>query len=138
MNQMFDSKFFYRLRFFILGILLGTLVLWLFYWKDNRKNVYKWPSEIIKENILSYKWEIDPKTLCEFKCLGIDSSIIKRNLDEATINYSMSDVSAFPCKKYTIVSKINEMELSIAYLICSYFIIKINAISPITNCNCPN
>lgn len=138
MNQMFDSKFFYRLRFFILGILLGTLVLWLFYWKDNRKNVYKWPSEVIKDNIVKNKWELNPNSLCVFKCLGIDTFLIKKNMDEAVIDYPKSDVSATPCKKYYITSKINDKEISIVYSICSDSIIKISEIFPVDNCNCPH
>lgn len=138
MNQMFDSKFFYRLRYFILGILLGTIVLWVLYWKDNRKNVYKWPSEIIKENIKKYNWELDSVGLCKLKCAGIDTSILKQSLNEATIDYSKSSVNASPCKKYLFNTSIKDKNLDVTYLICSDTIIKIEDISPVGNCNCPN
>jgi len=137
MNQMFDSKFFYRLRFFILGILIGTVVMYVIYWKDNRK-VLIMPNTIIKQNIRTYKWKVDSALNCKLNCLKIDTFILKRNLESAEINYFKSEPHLEPCKKYCIEYNHEDKKYSVFYLLCGDSLVCVDGITSDLMCSCPN
>ncbi|MCC7050938.1 MAG: hypothetical protein IT239_04075 [Bacteroidia bacterium] len=115
MNKMFDYSFFYRLRYFILGVLLGTIALWVIYWKDNRQKVYKWPSEIVINNLQTAKWINDPATACFLKQLTANDSLVTQALGNAKINFLNSSVNEKSCKVYQAEMELNNQAVIINF-----------------------
>jgi hypothetical protein len=130
MNQLFDNKFFYRLRFFVLGVLIGTVVLWVIYWKDNRKNVYKWPSEIILDNLNKGHWQLNEKSKCLIKQANTNITTLKAILlnENTTINFSKSNVNQKPTKTYCVECLINNQQSSVLFTLTNDTIVNISKI----------
>lgn len=101
-NKLFDTSFFKRLRFFILGVLLGTIGVYFIIWKGKKRDVYKWPSEIIKDKINRGAMGLDSTAACQLSCLGIEQRNIRESILESDIDYGKSEVSKKPHPIYNI------------------------------------
>lgn len=109
--------FAYRLRLFVFGILLGVPVAW-YMMRD--KHVMKMPSEIIHEQLASHALQYTKHATCRMECRNITNDEVIDILKNGDINYSKSEVSAEPCKKYAVEGKTKDgQEVRIIFGLCA-------------------
>jgi len=93
-------KFFRRLRFYLIGVGLGILMV-LSIFKD--RSFTSWtPKNQIKSAISNTPINYDERLICQLSCLKIDTSLLKRKIVEGTINYKESDVKDQSNRTYFI------------------------------------
>jgi hypothetical protein len=91
----------HRLKFYLIGFVIGSLVLMSILSKKGCKGVN---TQKIEE--LTYqKWQISDAMRCKLKCAGFASdSLFLADVKTCTVNYSESNVHEEPCGKYVLES----------------------------------
>jgi len=89
-----------RLRLFLIGVVLGSVVMYFYVLKD--KNIYKTPKEVIKEKLIHLPLQLSSKALCQVNCTKLDTSLLRKAWKNAEIDLGLSKVSEKPCPIYHI------------------------------------
>lgn len=125
-----------RVRLFIIGVILGSIIMYFFVLKD--RNIYLGPEEVIITKIQEGKPQISDLAKCKMQCYSITPTDIKTLLENADIDFGASDVHGKPCKTYLINNE-NKLNLlkQVSFKMCDSLIIlsDINIESK-ANCNC--
>ena len=106
-----------RIRLFLIGVLLGSIVMYFFVFKD--RNVYKSPSEVLHDKLQHSKLTISSKATCEINCYALTSDEIQAFLKTGDVNFGASQVHKKPCPIYVLEGKSNSgKDLSLSYQQC--------------------
>ncbi len=89
-----------RLRLFLIGVVLGSVIMYFYVLKD--KNIYKSPKEVIKEKLLHFPLQLSSKAACKIKCNDLDTAQLRKSWKDAEIDLGMSKVDEKPCPLYHI------------------------------------
>ena len=90
-----------RLKFYLVGFFIGSLVLMSVLNKKGCKGV----NTLKVEEIVYQKWEISEAMHCKLACAGFSNdSLFLADLKTCTVNYSQSDVHEKPCGRYVLES----------------------------------
>ena len=92
-----------RIRLFVFGVLLGSIVMYFFVFKD--RNVYKSPSEVIHGKLQSQHLVYSKHAQCRMQCRNISESEVKDILLNGEVNYKKSQVHDKPCPSYALEGK---------------------------------
>jgi len=127
-----------RVRLFIIGVILGSIIMYFFVLKD--RNIYLGPEEVIITKIQEGKPKISSKAKCKMDCYDISAAEIKLLLENADIDFSASDVHGKPCKTYIINNEDNSVELNqVTFQLCDTVIILSNIeVKSKKTCDCEN
>lgn len=89
-----------RLKLYLGGFLIGTLVVYFFVYKD--RNIYKTPEEIILERAAGNPSDYATRPLCILRCVQAGDSIADSLWRKATVSYKESEVRKKPNPVYRI------------------------------------
>ena len=92
-----------RIRLFVFGVLLGSIVMYFFVFKN--RNVYKSPSEVIHGKLQSQHLVYSKHAQCRMQCRNISESEVKDILLNGEVNYKKSQVHDKPCPSYALEGK---------------------------------
>jgi len=87
-----------RLRLFSIGLVLGSVVVYFTVFKN--RNIYKSPSEVIKEKLLKYPATVTPEAKESMDSLNLQPSSIKSIIEDGDIEFGNSEVHKKPCPEY--------------------------------------
>lgn len=106
-----------RIRLFVFGVVLGSIIMYFFVFKD--RNVYKSPGEVIHGKLQEHPLEYSKHAQCRMRCRGISEDEVKAILQNGDINYNKSEVHDKPCPSYAIEGKSADgQELRIVFAAC--------------------
>lgn len=93
-----DKGFYRRLKFYILGFLIGALIVNVVF----KGRACRMPGTIKLEELREQPLEYSRHAQCRMLCRNIDTTEIKQVLKDGSINYSKSDVHDIPFPTYAI------------------------------------
>lgn len=124
-----------RLRLFLIGVVLGSVIMYFWVLKD--KNIYKMPKDVIKEKLLHLPLQLTSKAKCQVECNNIDTSNLRKIWKDAEIDFSLSQVSQKPCPIYHLSFKQNSSKIKILKCsVCDEFAVLQEIIEDKDTCNC--
>ena len=91
-----------RLRFYLIGLGLGTLIAWGMLWRGRNDLPGFWPQQQIKDEISRAYFAGDSLSLCFFDCLGTAPKAWMDALPEAQVVFSKSEPRRSPYRRYYI------------------------------------
>lgn len=90
-----------RLKFYLVGFVMGSLILGSVLNKKGCKGI----NTLKVEELAAQNWEISEAMQCKLKCAGFASdSLFVNDIKNCTVNYSKSNVHEEPCGKYVLES----------------------------------
>ncbi len=108
-----------RLRFFGLGIVLGTLLSLMLFGPERFSCSGYLPESRVLAELQTKKWEYDSAVFLKLKPFGIDSSNLKKTLlKNATIDFDKSEPRRKPCGKYVMYYPEDSAKISLQVLKC--------------------
>lgn len=110
-----DSRFFYRLRIYLFGFLLGILAV-KFIFKGRAG--CKMPGTLKIEELRSQYLEYSNHATCRMECRHISEEEIKAVLASGSVNYSKSNVQVKPCGTYAVEGEVDNKKLRIVVADC--------------------
>lgn len=110
-----DSRFFYRLRVYLFGFLLGLLAV-KFIFKGRAG--CKLPGTLKIEELRSQSLEYSNHATCRMECRHISEKEIKEVLNSGSVNYGKSNVQDKPCGTYAVEGEIDSKKLRIIVADC--------------------
>lgn len=124
-----------RLRLFLIGVVLGSVIMYFYVLKD--KNIYKTPKQVIKEKLLHFPLQLSTKAACQITCNHLDTAQLRKVWINAEIEFGKSKVDAKPCPIYNItlakaIGDTKVMECSV----CDDFVVMQEIIDVNSSCNC--
>lgn len=124
-----------RLRLFLVGIVLGSIIMYFYVLKD--RNIYKMPKDVIKEKLLHFPLQLSTKALCQVECNKLDTAKLRKAWKEADIDFSLSKVNEKPCPIYQITLKpaIGETRILMCS-VCDEFIVLQEILETNVSCQC--
>lgn len=114
-----------RLRLFLIGVVLGSVVMYFYFLKD--RNIYKTPTEVIKEKLFHNALQLTTLSQCKVDCIKLDTALLRKSWAQSTVDFGASKVHEKPCPIYQIkldkpVSGISSFECQV----CESFNVLIN------------
>lgn len=124
-----------RLRLFLIGVGLGSVLMYFWVLKD--KNIYKMPSDVIKDKLLHFPLQFTSKAQCQIQCNKIDTALLRKAWKSADINFSLSKVDLKPCPIYhiTLNPAVNDTKI-ISCAVCDEFAVVQEIVEFKGNCDC--
>jgi hypothetical protein len=124
-----------RLRLFLIGVVLGSVIMYFYVLKD--RNIYKSPKEVIKEKLLHFPLQLSSKAACQNKCNNLDTAVLRKAWKTAEINLGLSKVDEKPCPLYhiTLTPNIGETKV-IECSVCDDFVVMQEIKDTKDSCNC--
>jgi hypothetical protein len=124
-----------RLRLFLIGVVLGSVIMYFYVLKD--KNIYKSPKEVIKEKLLHFPLQLSTKAACQIKCTNLDTAVLRKNWINASIDFSLSKVDEKPCPLYhiTLEPSIGETKI-VSCSVCDDFAVMQEIKEVKADCDC--
>ncbi len=110
-----DSRFFYRLRVYLIGFILGIFVVKVLF---KGRGGCKMPGTLKIEELRSQYLEYSNHATCRMKCRHISEKEIKEVLNSGSVNYSKSNVQDKPCGTYAVEGEVNNKNLRIVVADC--------------------
>ncbi len=98
--KIYKMKMSRRIRLFVFGVILGSIIMYLFVFKD--RNIYKSPSEVIHGKLQSQELVYTKHAQCRMQCRSISESEVKEILIKGEVNYEKSQVHDKPCPSYAL------------------------------------
>jgi hypothetical protein len=92
-----------RLRLFLIGVVLGSVIMYFYVLKD--RNIYKTPKDVLKEKLLHFPLQLSTKAACGIACNKLDTTLLRKAWKDAEIDFSSSLVNEKPCPIYHITLK---------------------------------
>lgn len=127
-----------RLRLFLVGVVLGSIVMYFLVFKD--RDIYKSPQQVIKMQLTANKLEYSKHATCRMECRNISEDEVKAILADGDIDYGKSQVHDKPCPSYAIEGKTNDgQNLRVVFAKCDSLTRVVTAIdldAENENCNC--
>jgi hypothetical protein len=124
-----------RLRLFLIGVVLGSVIMYFYVLKD--RNIYKSPKEVIKEKLIHLPLQLSSKALCQVNCSKLDTLKLRKLWKEAEIDFSKSKTSEKPCPIYYITLSAGFDKTTILNCsVCDDFIVMQEIVEPMDTCNC--
>ena len=123
-----------RLRLFLIGVVIGSVVMYFYTFKD--RNIYKSPSEVIQDKLTHLPLKITPEATCKIACMQLDTAKLRKQWKNSAIDLSKSLVHEKPCPVYHI--NLNDSAghlLTTSCAICEEFTV-LQRISSKDSCNC--
>ena len=106
-----------RIRLFVFGVVLGSIIMYFFVFKD--RNIYKSPGEVIHGKLQEHRLEYSKHATCRMACRNISESEVKEILQYGEVNYSKSQVHDKPCASYALEGKSSDgQQLRIVFAAC--------------------
>ncbi|MEY4110795.1 MAG: hypothetical protein RLZZ46_1150 [Bacteroidota bacterium] len=127
-----------RLKLYLGGFLIGTLVVYFFVYKD--RNIYKSPEEIILERAAGNPTQYSERSACILKCIQVGDSIADSLWRLARVSYKESDVRKKPNPVYRIYFSANKNGIDWARLEQDPMrnkVLDIGLVAGVDSCACP-
>jgi hypothetical protein len=111
-----------RLRLFLIGVVLGSVIMYFYVLKD--KNIYKSPKEVIKEKLLHFPLQLTTKAVCQIKCNNLDTAQLRKSWKNSEIDFGLSKVDEKPCPLYhfTLTPALGDTKI-IECTVCDDFVV---------------
>ena len=124
-----------RLRLFLIGVVLGSVIMYFYVLKD--RNIYKMPKDVIKEKLLHFPLQLSTKAACTIECNKLDTAKLRKAWQHADIDFSLSKVNEKPCPLYhiTLQPAIGETKVLLCS-VCEEFAVVQEIIADKDTCNC--
>ncbi len=123
-----------RLRLFLIGVVLGSVLMYFYVLKD--RNIYKSPKEVLLEKLLHFPLQMSTMALCQANCNHLDTALLRKAWSKAEINFSESKVNEQPCPLYHIrLNKAIGVSQIFMCSICDDFVV-LQEIKEIAKCDC--
>jgi hypothetical protein len=124
-----------RLRLFLFGIVLGSVIMYFYVLKD--RNIYKMPKDVIKEKLLHFPLQLSTKSQCQVDCNNIDTASFRKAWASGDIDFSLSKVNEKPCPIYHITLKGSTDSLkTLMCSVCDDFVVLQEIVESKSNCDC--
>lgn len=107
------SDFPRRLKLFMFGVILGSVVMYFAVFKD--RNVYKSPQEVVLEKLLRFPSTANKVSSDKMELNKIKIEEIKELLKNGDVNFSESEVHKKPCPIYKIENNLEEKPLKTVF-----------------------
>ncbi len=99
--------FFRRLRTYMIGFLLGVLLVMLFF-RERVSLLTAWmPNERVLLRLQLTDAQIAPQALCQLNCLQLDTAEVRRTRESGKVKFAESDTRSEP-KVYRLDRRIGE------------------------------
>jgi len=104
--------FFNRLSFFILGIIIGVLIIFISLQqrKDNLTFNYL-PNNRVKNYLIKNDILFSPKSLCKMSCLGLDTISLSEYISKGSIDFKKSKIRGYTDKLYYLSFESDNMNI---------------------------
>lgn len=123
-----------RLRLFLIGVVLGSVLMYFYVLKD--RNIYKSPKEVLQEKLLHFPLQMSTMALCQANCNQLDTALLRKAWNTSEINFSESKVNEKPCPLYHItLNKAIGVSQIFMCSICDDFVV-LQEIKETTKCDC--
>ena len=124
-----------RLRLFLIGVVLGSVIMYFYVLKD--KNIYKSPKEVIVEKLLHFPLQTSTKAACQLNCNKSDTAQLRKAWKDAEIDLGKSKVDEKPCPLYhiTLNKAVGETK-TVNCSVCDDFVVLQEVISVPAGCDC--
>ena len=123
-----------RLRLFLIGVVLGSVLMYFYVLKD--RNIYKSPKEVLKEKLLHFPLQMSTMALCQANCNQLDTALLRKAWNTSEINFSESKVNEKPCPLYHItLNKAIGVSQIFMCSRCDDFVV-LQEIKETTKCDC--
>lgn len=124
-----------RLRLFLIGVVLGSVLMYFWVLKD--KNVYKMPKDVIKEKLLHFPLQLTTKAQCQIQCNKTDTAALRKAWKASDIDFSLSKVSQKPCPVYHItLNKSQGASMVVMCELCDEFAVLQEIVEKENLCDC--
>jgi len=107
-----NSDFWRRLRFYGLGLLMGSLLVSVI----TKGRACQMPGTVKLQELYSQYIAYDEKALCKMQCVNMDKEELQQLLKTGDIDYGKSEANAKPCQKFVVESK-NKKRLEVFIMI---------------------
>ncbi|MCB0431241.1 MAG: hypothetical protein H6585_01030 [Flavobacteriales bacterium] len=94
-------KFLRRLQFYLIGVFLGCGLVYVLVLRDRKAPAWM-PSDIIRSQLDTIPFGMDPKVECLLKCIALDSAAFRHAAATSEIDFSQSQPQADPCPVYRL------------------------------------
>ena len=130
-------NFFTRLSKFLIGFLIGSLLVYFFLVRDHKRDLKGWlPQERIIQDIQKEELAISQHADCQLKCLGFLKEDLDTLIKEGKVKFAESHVRKEPCPVYFIESAYKENTASLEIEKCSDVITLMKIEMDGVSCNC--
>ena len=105
-----------RLKFFLIGVGLGTILVYFFF-RD--RELGSWlPDNRVKDKIAMNRVLYTEKAKCQFDCMELTKSWLLSFLGNADVDFGSSETRKEPCPQYKLNGKIAGIESSVWLTVC--------------------
>ena len=98
-----------RLKLFILGVVIGSIVMYFSVFKG--RNIYKSPQEVVIGKLLKYPSQASELASKKIRENNISTDEIKELLNNGDVKFSESEVHKKPCPIYKIENELDNKKL---------------------------
>ena len=124
-----------RLRLFLFGVVLGSVIMYFYVLKD--RNIYKTPKDVLKEKLLHFPLQLSTKAICQIECNKLDTAKLRKVWKNATIDFSLSKVNEKPCPTYYItLNQAIGKSKTFNCTVCDDFVVLQEILETNAECNC--
>ena len=86
--------FFNRLSFFILGIIIGVLIIFISFQQRIDKLTFNYlPNNRVKNYLIKNNIFFSPKSLCKMSCFGLDTISLNEYISRGSIDFKKSKIT---------------------------------------------
>jgi hypothetical protein len=124
-----------RLRAYMIGLIIGTAMVIVIF-NDRLSILTDWlPGNRVLVELSKSEMSYSPKSLCELKCLGLDSSQVNQTIQEGKVRFSLSETRADP-RIYAIDQRIGDRLIRLHFALSEPKATLVHAEAPITVVDC--
>lgn len=100
------SKFWPRLRLYLIGLVISSIVCYFTLWRGKEATLGGWfPNDRVISFLLTSKLTIPEKSKCKLDCAGVTEADLRKSLKEGKVDFDNSNTSKEPCHEYLVNMK---------------------------------
>ena len=104
--------FFNRLSFFILGIIIGVLIIFISLQQRKDKLTFNYlPNNRVKNYLIKNNIFFSPKSLCKMSCFGLDTISLNEYISRGSIDFKKSKIRGYTDKLYYLYFESDNMNI---------------------------
>ena len=126
-----------RLKYYLIGVGIGTLMVILMLGTRDDIQCSYFPNARVIKNISTKKIEFTEKAQCQFNCMGYTDVTIDNLLKAGDVDFGKSETKNDSCNVYYVTSKFNDAKVAAIFENCDSIATVLKFELPVTaSCDC--
>ncbi len=127
-----------RLRYYLIGVVLGTLVVYAMFGNRSDIRCDYFPNARVLKNLRTKPMVMSDMAECQKACLELDSLDIKQIFAAGAVGFSESEPRKEPCGEYQLTTRLpDEREIVARVQNCDSTVVMLSLTHNGTECSCP-